>query len=410
MSTNEFDRLVRDKFDSGEFEYKPEGWQQLSRRIDLTPPEKAIKAGASAGMLRWLPKAGIAAGVAALIGLSVLFFNRTKSTTDITPTAGVQPAATSGHTQAPVVTTPATPSVAPPSVAATNVPVVVAGHNRGAANKTIVPQQQAQQPVNTTVVPQANTNNEHIAQANTTQPQTQPANNKKPSVQLPKQPDFSENAYAEDGHRRTGRTSFSLAGGVNYGSLNTGYTLGVSARRKLGTGRFYLEGDLAFVNSNAPKAAAVSEAQYDALSSNYTGGSKNTGNTGASAEPAALAAVPAPVKSVSQEQALNSLYYLQLSPSVGYNIKKNISVSLGADVQRLLQNNNNEETPVVLTSDQLKLIPQTDVGLTGRAEYGVTRRLKAGMLYREGVNALIDNKYINRRYVQVQLKFMLFGK
>lgn len=408
MSTNEFDRLIQDKFDNNEFEYKPGSWQQLSHRLDITPPPaKTIATGTTAGIARWLPKAGMAAGVALVIGLSVFFLNK-KPTADTPATADVAPKQSQQAVTPPVapeVKNTAIQTSQPANTAATT--FVATQAKRNAVNKPVQQQQAPQQPANT-VVPQANTNNEHIAQTNTPQPQH--TEEKKPLVKQPKQPDFADNAYTpEDKYRKPGgKTSFSLAGGVNYGSLNTGYTVGVSARRKLGDGRFYLEGDVAFVNSNAPKAAAVSDAQYDALNSNYSGGTKNTGGT--SGEPTALAFVSAPVKTVSQEQALNNLYYLQFSPSVGYNIKKNISVSVGADVQRLLPNSNNDETPVVLESDELKLIPQTDVGLTGKAEYGVTRRLKAGMMYREGVNALIDNKYINRRYLQVQLKFMLFGK
>jgi hypothetical protein len=408
MSTNEFDRLIRDKFDSGEFDYKPEGWQQLSRKMDLTPPGKTMATGA-AGIGRWLPKAGIAAGIAAIIGISAYFMDHNTTAPHPQDTVTKTTTPTAVPTQAPVVTNTTAPATVPATTtnATTHVTVAAQSGNRPANATT-----RQQQTVPNTVVPQANNNNHvQVAQTNNNNPQQpQPAETRKPVTPLPKQPDFGENAYAADDKKqqRSGRTSFSLAGGVNYGSLNTGYTVGVSARRKLGDGRFYVEGDLAFVNSSAPKAASVSEAQYDALNTNYSG-TNNTGSSGGNG-PAAMAAVSAPVKTVSQEQALNSLYYLQFSPSVGYNVQKNIAVSVGADVQRLLQNNSNGETPVVLESDELKLIPQTDVGLTGKAEYGVTRRLKAGMLYREGVNALIDNKYINRRYVQVQVKFLLFGK
>ena len=52
------------------------------------------------------------------------------------------------------------------------------------------------------------------------------------------------------------------------------------------------------------------------------------------------------------------------------------------------------------------------MGLTGKTEYAVTKKLKAGVLYREGINNLINGgeEYLDRRYLQVQLKFRVFGK
>lgn len=414
MSTNEFDRLIRDKFDNGEFEYNPKNWELLSRKLDHTDQTDIA---APAGIIRWLPKAGMAAGIALVIGLSAYFMNQAPSGN--TPSVAGGPV-TPAHTNTPVTTgsRPATGTATtqPGAVGISTAPVISTKPvtQSTVTSYSVAPAANTEKETGTVLPQQQNTNDQLV---HNTPPQNLPQKDaeqpeKKNILRQPVQPDFSENAYAgNDGYKkRNGASSFSLAGGMNYGSMKTGYSVGVSARTHLGNGNFYLEGDLAFVNSTANKAASVSDAQYDALNSNYSGafqtGSANTGGNGG---PAALAAVSAPVKTVTQEQVLNNLYYLQFSPSVGYSIRKNVSVSLGADVQRLLQNNSNE-TPVVLEADELKLIPQTDVGLTGKAEYGVTRRLKAGMMYREGVNSLIDNKYISRRYVQVQLKLMLFGK
>ena len=101
---------------------------------------------------------------------------------------------------------------------------------------------------------------------------------------------------------------------------------------------------------------------------------------------------------------------MQVAPVLGYSIHKHVSVGVGADFQQLVLDNQPENT-TNSAADQLKTVPNVDMGVIGKTEYAISQRVKAGVLYRGDVNSLISNsKYINRSYVQVQLKFTILKK
>ena len=84
-------------------------------------------------------------------------------------------------------------------------------------------------------------------------------------------------------------------------------------------------------------------------------------------------------------------------------------MSVGGDFQQMLQNSANNETLLFSDGQDARLFPTFDVGVTGKTEINVTPSIQAGVLYREGLNNLIRNetRYVNRRYVQVQVKYSL---
>jgi hypothetical protein len=89
-----------------------------------------------------------------------------------------------------------------------------------------------------------------------------------------------------------------------------------------------------------------------------------------------------------------------------YSLTEKITLSGGADVQRLLQ----DHTANVLYKGDEKIAPLVDLGISLRTEYAVFRFLKAGVSYRLGANNLVapGNNYIDRSYLQVQVKYKLY--
>ncbi len=184
----------------------------------------------------------------------------------------------------------------------------------------------------------------------------------------------------------------SLAGGLNYGAASQGYLLGASVRKNL-SNKLYVEGDLAYTNSNSQRTV-------NAYNTSMFVGNANT----------------APALAASSKENVNSLSYLQLSPSLGYHIHKKIAIGVGADVQRLLQANAPTTSSSAfsngMASETGKIMPDLDYGIIGKTEYAVSSRLKAGLQYREGMNNFLSNtnKYFDRNYFQVQIKYSLFNK
>src|SRR5690606_3292206 len=165
------------------------------------------------------------------------------------------------------------------------------------------------------------------------------------------------------------------------------YGASVNARQKIGR-RIFVEGDLGFMQNQEMIASTMSTDYYNRVNSGQFSG-----------RPAKI------------EEKPYNIHYLQMAPSIGYQLHEHISVGIGADVQKLLDGTR-EDRPVVTTEQGFKLIPLWDAGVTGKAEYSISRRLKAGVLYREGINNLLqgNTNYYERRYLQVQMKLKLFGK
>ena len=177
------------------------------------------------------------------------------------------------------------------------------------------------------------------------------------------------------------KLNISLGGGVNYGSSSQGYAIAASARKNI-SNKLYVEGDLAYLNTTAHYTSTTSVGQP----STFAGFKPVTVNN------------------------LSTFNYLQLSPTMGYHLHKKLAVAVGPDFQRLLQSN--ATTATASTSDGDKIAPDMDFGFIGKTEYAVYQRLKAGFLYREGMNNFLTNtnKYLERNYFQVQLKYSLSNK
>jgi len=105
-----------------------------------------------------------------------------------------------------------------------------------------------------------------------------------------------------------------------------------------------------------------------------------------------------------------NMYYLQLTPTVGYHLSESFVLGAGADIQRLFQDNASQT--YIVEGDGVKAMPLMDYGVVAKTEYKVLRNVSAGLQYRLGMNNVIapDKDYTNRSYLQVQLKLGLLGK
>lgn len=388
MSINDFDKLFREKFEEHEFAYNPMNWDRLTHALPREKNRRKI-------IFRLT---GIAASVALLAGASWLFVQHRVDRNDDVDIAVNTLNQQSQSTVAPAVTKPDT-----------NIPtdenplqhiVPVSNNILISSNKTTtsIPDKSVNtveeketsdspitQPYEKNLIPFApvpvisQTREEIVTKSD---PQTNPV---KPITYE----NFDVPVFSPDDDRsaRDRKTVVSLAGGFNYGTFNTGYGASVNARQKVGR-KVFVEGDLGFMQNREMIASAMSTNHYNMVNSGQVRG-----------RPAKL------------EEKPYSIYYLQMSPSIGYQLHENISVGVGADVQKLLDGTM-DDRPVVTTEQGFKLIPLWDAGVTGKAEYAISRRLKAGVQYREGVNNLLqgNNNYYERRYLQVQMKLKLFGK
>lgn len=385
MSTNEFDQKIKAKLEQGAFEYKPERWQDMLQQLEHQEQSHKKKA------FVLLPAWGVAASVIVLISVLGLGLYT------LLPHHEHQLTATSSEITNNKILPEPTPSTQP--VAPTEQDIK-GQHTLTLAHHKLL-QHQAPAIAQTTFIAAEHTapektikdiehtNNlteEHTTpKVAATQPKT-PVNTTDMMLELP----ATAHPYSEPG-------SLSIGGGVNYGKLNTsGYTITTNVRKSISE-RLFVEGDVAFVNNSSP------DNTYNLSNNNfnYIGSSTGTGGTGSHGI-SNIGAVQSAGTSV------NNFYYLQLTPTLGYHVHKRIAVGLGADVQRLFQNSNT--TTTVYEDGAFKLVPVYDVGMVAKTEYAITRSLKTSLTYRAGLNNLSENKYINRSYLQLQLKLKILGR
>ena len=114
-----------------------------------------------------------------------------------------------------------------------------------------------------------------------------------------------------------------------------------------------------------------------------------------------------------QETDNYNLPYAQVAPAVGVQVMKKWSLAAGPDFQQALVDNRPAAVPA---SEQpfsnVTVMPLFDMGLIGKTEYSITHRIKAQLSYRKGINNILtpENKYIDRNYMQVQVRCAIFNK
>lgn len=489
MKPNEFDNLIRSKFDENDFEYNPGNWEQLVARMDDKPGKRRT--------FLWVPMAiiastaSIAASLAMIITIPALMHHKAGA-----PIASVR------HYDVPAKSN----TIA--DLQPTFVPVVPAiANDINNLAKTFNSNTNNRKDNSLSLRAVFDANTQAARSANALLAFNATIDDEQIKIEdHPKYPVY--NTFNTESDKKTtskAKTTISIAGGLNYGNAISGYSIGATGKRMLGD-HLYIESDLAFVNDNtterseywvvnnidsraiggrmvgndfsAPAAAvpnnlpSVAVPLSNPINNNNLPGSVGSASTpvrvsaakmvlpvtgnipssvSASVTPAAsfsnspftrpamaingnnstvrryagakmassgsssdnvVESTPKPAAATVQEREVNyNLYYAQVTPTLGYNIHKKISVGVGADVQRLLLN---ETTTSGTDAGQssTREVPAFDLGLVGKAECALTNTIKAGVSYRQGMNNVVapNANYLDRNYVQVQLKFLLLRK
>lgn len=186
-----------------------------------------------------------------------------------------------------------------------------------------------------------------------------------------------------------------VSGGVNYGNINSGYAVALSARHDFND-KLYIDGNMGLVYNNANTQEVIG------LPSNLTHITQSA----------------IPVKSAMNRKSVTHMpnantMYLQFNPQLGYKIFDFLSVSTGPDIQKMLNvgaNQNNEFNYYTFNRDgTISQLPDVDLGFNTQTEIKISEHLKAAVIYRMGVNQLLQNdlglKYGNRNYFQFQFKY-----
>lgn len=369
MSKNEFDAWLLKKLQEEELTYRPEHWQEVAQKLPPAPGSRKRL------FVTWH---AVAAGIAAVLLLTAgwTLFGPSKEPETLTEMAKItSPTAPSGLEETTTSGMPVPAPISKDTDPLTHSHLPLSPNSLGVASPHIAGKQEVATPIQ----------HQHKQQA----PQEQIAYKKEevPPV-FPKTRDDYPQVAPEPFIATTPKKQMilSVGGGVNYGSVNTGYALGVSARRNLGN-NFFVDGTVAMMyNDNATQIA-----DYNNKAVQFAARPLN----GASA-----------ISTPAMSPASNRLYYLQFNPTFGYQIDKDIALSVGGDVQQMLNAQPGELK--VSTADQMaKVLPAMDIGLTAKSEFNIAPHIQAGVLYREGLNNILraSNQYFNRRYFQVQFKY-----
>lgn len=392
MRTDEFDALVKNEFDHNDFEYDPGHWDKINAQLH----GRKTKA-----LFILKPVHGIAAGIALLCATAFLYttFKKPAAVVTVAPAQHSQPIAQTNTVAAAhsVTNAPATPAVAKQPVKPRGAAIAMAAPAKRQARQAAYSRSSAI----VAATENALTNNEGLTDHNNTNSiLSQHTQEVKTDMNLGKTPALktlpphTTTLYAanDEQEKKSKKISLNLTGGLNYGSANAGYAVGGNAMASISR-KFYVEGDIAFINGSRSTTTTNYYNAGETPGNGFTTGSVN--------------AVKAPVyESINHSRTTN---YLQFAPAVGYRILKNMSIGVGADIERLLDYDAvTEATP----SGDMKVLPEIDFGLTAKTEYRLNKRLKAGLQYREGINNVLGGggKYVDRNYFQVQVKFNILER
>lgn len=418
MKANEFDKAVRHSYEQGSFDYNPAHWENMVQRLSEAENKKTS--------LAWLPFISYAASILFMVSIGA-FLMRENAPQDKIAANSLWYEHSTIFMQQTITKPEAAWQNTAPALAEAVIPQTI---NSSAPQQEQAPVIQQQQ-VLAVALPDDAEKILHASLASAAQPMIQQA--------LPKAPayiDLSNPVYEPMEEKKNGKTIISIAGGLNYGSANSGYALGFTAYQKLADNLFF-EGDVAFVNNLGGKRTEYAkEGSYTTTTTTITQTSTGGGagssaaakpSAGSGAKPSGTAARPSGIAPTADEESLTTttvttttqprgshynLFYAQVTPTLGYNVFKNLSLSGGADVQRLLQGD--QLMTITEHEADAKYVPSYDFGFVGKTEYAISKELKATVYYRHGLNNAISGgsgeKYIDRNYIQLQLKFSILNK
>jgi hypothetical protein len=414
MKPREFDELIRQKFDQNDFEYNPMNWERLADELDGKSKRQQ-----RAVAWWWMPLAGVAASIALAMGVMTLWHSN-NGTELASNNAGVK--STTGQ----IANTRAfannnnTNNTNGQPAAADQQPIAGTHYSHRSAKAAKRHQKSKGNAYNTddwfaidykNAVPESGGSADrkdfnfmgayhaaaNKAAANDKEKKKDLAANEavqtfKPEAEIKKAPTFS----------------VILSGGVNRGSQNNGYSAGATIR-KMVNDKVYVESDIAFAssaNTITQGYLAGTEIVTPATAARTGQSAGRTTTPESSKNP-----VPPITRDIVGQQTINyTLNYLQVTPSIGCKVVKRVSIGAGPDFEKALADNRPATSTV--DRDQLKVAPLFDVGMIGKTEYTITQNIKAAVSYRKGINNIltVTGKYIDRDYLQFQVKCAIFNK
>ncbi len=447
MKPKEFDELIRQKFDQNDFAYDSRNWESLAQELDGRTKKRNI-------IMWWvMPLAGVAASVALAMGVINVVQRAGVASPVATETALQHPKNAEQNASA-ITSADANNTLQNNPVAAKDNGTKLykqyrsAKINNNPANKSVIGEDGFGIKIANVVVYNSKAIKKDINLLNA----PVSAKDKKKEQKFAARDVINTFKEPDVQPAQPARLSVILLGGINHGNLNSGYIAG-AAIRKMISDKVYFENDVAFVSSSNTEssleqvtgsgksggtAGKVSPSVFAQTGSATTsqgsssgligqGAAMSTAARAASARPAArgtstqLAARPtsvndngntqsAPPITYKDENVSFDLYYAQVAPSLGVKIVKNMSVGIGPDFEQMLTDN--RPAPSTVDRGNIAVDPMFDVGFIGKTEYSVTRNIKAAVSYRKGINNILTpmDKYIDRDYLQLQLKCAIFNK
>jgi hypothetical protein len=214
--------------------------------------------------------------------------------------------------------------------------------------------------------------------------------------------------------QRPSRFSVILSGGVNKGNHNNGFMAGATVRRMINE-KVFVEGEVAFTGSSNTQSTSYFEQTSPGMpvamgKINPLTASTTAAKTLSDDMPDATPVPIGPTGVIKQKDVSYNLYYAAVNPSIGYKIINRLSVSAGPDFQKALADN--RPAPSTVDRGTIQVAPLFDVGMVGKTECAITKQVKAGIAYRKGINNVLTpmGKYIDRDYVQFQIKWAILNK
>ncbi len=410
MKPREFDDLVRQKFDQNDFAYNPANWDRLAEQLDGREKKRSMM------MWFWMPAMGLAASVAMAFGVTA-YLNMDEvgaaKSVAVSQTQNAMVKSSSNAIAMLPTTTPAvemqqerivrkaTKTIGKPAplpekdlLAATSIGLKF--HNL----KTTAYQAVRQEPI-VDLAAAVPTQAQPVAAHPTEKTETK--NNKVISTFR------NSNAMAANTMRKPINLSVTLAGGISQGNRNSGYMAGANVRKMIND-KVFVESDIAFAASDNVQQTMILEGGAASISGATSGATAGKPSTSASKTTADGVMEPGVGSTLKMKDVNYSLYYAQVTPSIGYKIMKRMAIGVGPDFQTMLVDNRPAKSEV--DRGNIQVAPTFDVGFVGRTEYALSQRIKAAVAYRKGVNGVINpsDKFIDRDYVQFQMRCTVFNR
>ena len=396
MKPREFDELVRKKFDQNDFAYSPAQWDRLAEQMDGRAKKRSMM------LWWWVPAVGIAASVALAIGIG------------LHSSPGLQHSGSAGTEMAQANHIYHMEQGA----AGTGAVIAETGNGRQAQAQMTAAMHKVRRH-SAKAAAKEDVGKWFSLTMETADAATRMAGKhaqaftfiKKEDIKVKKEKkELKEEGFytfkPQDAAAPAPKTSVILSGGINHGYQSNGYLVGATARHMI-TDKLYIESDVAVSSSSNTQAT-----KYFVPAAAGSAGTLAAKMTAKTLSPTAKTDAQSIIRGTVKTSDVDyNLYYAQVSPSLGYKLLKRLSVGAGPDFQQMLADNR----PALSTVDRsnLQTAPGFDVGFIGKTEYTLTKKVKAAVYYREGLNNVItptNSKYIDRNYVQFQLKYTIFNK